>query len=270
MIDLVVFFILLASFLFGLWRGLFREVLSLGALALSIGGGMGLGWLLQPLIARQIPRESAAKVISFSVVFLTLLVTLSIVISLLRKKLFKDKISLGDHFAGGAFGILRAVLALSLMAFFLVPMIPENLDIARKSATWPILTRAAEVMSDLAPTSLLVAYHRRQEDLIGELLASDSSAEFVKNPEILKENGNLDVKTPEGQAALRKAIDIKALAEFLHKNKASESTPPGPTDNPDGPKAVKEQMDAQTLQQLLDLLEKMPDTQPEPSAPEKK
>jgi membrane protein required for colicin V production len=123
--DFAVIAILLASVLFGLWRGLFYEVLSLV--------GWPLAFLLSNMyaegIAQHVPlkNEMLRTLGTYAFVFIAVMMVWSLLVLGLTK--FLRAIGLGqlDRMLGGLFGVLRGLLVV-LVVVWLAGMtdIPEK------------------------------------------------------------------------------------------------------------------------------------------------
>jgi membrane protein required for colicin V production len=114
-IDIVVLVIIGVSVLYGVMRGLVREVLAL----LAWVAAFLLANLLAPEAARLLPQAMASEeirlLVSFVVVFIVVLVGLS-VLAILASKMVKI-VGLGpaDRVVGGIFGLARGLLVVMIL-----------------------------------------------------------------------------------------------------------------------------------------------------------
>lgn len=114
-IDIIVLVIVGISAVFGVWRGLVREVLALVAWVAAFL----IANLLAPDAAKLLPRAMASEelrlLVSFVVVFIVALVGLS-VLAILASKLVRI-IGLGpaDRAVGGFFGLARGLLLVMIL-----------------------------------------------------------------------------------------------------------------------------------------------------------
>jgi membrane protein required for colicin V production len=114
-IDIVVLAIVGISVLFGMLRGLMREVLALVAWAASFL----LANLLAPDAANLLPQAMASEeirlLVSFVVLFLVALVGLSVLAILASKVVRIVGLGPADRVVGGVFGLARGVLVVMIL-----------------------------------------------------------------------------------------------------------------------------------------------------------
>ena len=114
-IDIVVLAIVGISVLFGMLRGLMREVLALVAWAASFL----LANLLAPDAATLLPQAMASEefrlLVSFVVIFLVALVGLSVLAILASKVVRIVGLGPADRVVGGVFGLARGVLVVMIL-----------------------------------------------------------------------------------------------------------------------------------------------------------
>jgi membrane protein required for colicin V production len=114
-IDIIVLAILGVSILYGVFRGLVREVLALVAWV----GAFLIANLFAPEAAKLLPEAMASEeirlLVSFVIVFIVVLVGLS-VLAVLASKVVKI-VGLGpaDRVVGGVFGLARGVLVVMIL-----------------------------------------------------------------------------------------------------------------------------------------------------------
>jgi membrane protein required for colicin V production len=114
-IDIVVLAIVGISVLFGMLRGLMREVLALVAWAASFL----LANLLAPDAATLLPQAMASEefrlLVSFVVIFLVALVGLSVLAILASKVVRIVGLGPADRVVGGVFGLARGALVVMIL-----------------------------------------------------------------------------------------------------------------------------------------------------------
>ena len=116
LIDYIVLFVLGVSVLFGVIRGLMKEVLSLAAWVISFIAANALA----PQIARVLPQTLATEeirlLVSFVGIFILVLVAMS-VLAVMMSRLAKIA-GLGslDRVLGGVFGLARGVVVVMILA----------------------------------------------------------------------------------------------------------------------------------------------------------
>ncbi|MEQ8953809.1 MAG: CvpA family protein [Gammaproteobacteria bacterium] len=135
-IDVAILIVTALSCLFGLWRGLIKEVLSL------------LTWVAALVIARVysealsgsmtgfIDNDSVRYVTAFVLLFMVVMMLGTGITHLLKKLLTVTGLRLADRVLGGAFGILRGVVIVLVIVFITRVFVSET-EIWRQSSLIP-------------------------------------------------------------------------------------------------------------------------------------
>lgn len=152
-IDLAIIALVALSGLFGLWRGIVKEVLSIVTLIAAIVAVRlysGLAALqLESIIDNGVVRLAIAS----AVLFISVMILGSWLIALLQKLLTFTGLRLIDRLIGGVFGIARGVLVLMVAIYFAEPFVGtrqfwvESLAIAKAQEAMAI---AADYLQPLA------------------------------------------------------------------------------------------------------------------------
>ncbi|MFT4862389.1 MAG: membrane protein required for colicin V production [Pseudohongiellaceae bacterium] len=125
-VDAVILVVIGLSCLFGLWRGLIKEVLSLvtwvAALALARLYSDDLGALLTNLIA----NEAARLVAAFALIFVVVMMLGTLINHLLSKLLTITGLKIADRIFGGVFGIARGTVIIIVILFIVGPFVNEQ------------------------------------------------------------------------------------------------------------------------------------------------
>lgn len=122
-IDISILIIIGVGFVFGLFKGLVRELASLAAIVLGIYGAKLFSSLLVPLFINVLGvSEKVAQPLSYVVLFVAIAVAL-LVLARTVDKVF-DAVSLGglNKFLGGLFGALKYALVISVLINVFEPL----------------------------------------------------------------------------------------------------------------------------------------------------
>ena len=122
-IDISILIIVGAGFVFGLFKGLVRELASLAAIVLGIYGAKLFSSLLVPLVVDMLGvSEKVAQPLSYVVLFIAIAVAL-LILARTVDKVF-DAVSLGglSKFLGGVFGALKYALIISVLINVFEPL----------------------------------------------------------------------------------------------------------------------------------------------------
>jgi membrane protein required for colicin V production len=122
-IDISILIIVGAGFVFGLFKGLVRELASWAAIVLGIYGAKLFSSLLVPLVVDMLGvSEKVAQPLSYVVLFIAIAVAL-LILARTVDKVF-DAVSLGglNKFLGGVFGALKYALIISVLINVFEPL----------------------------------------------------------------------------------------------------------------------------------------------------
>jgi len=116
-IDTAILIVILLSFLFGLWRGLVQETLSL----LIWIAALLMAWIYSDVLAAVmvsiIDHDSARYVAAFALIFVAVMMLGTLLNHLLAKLLNITGLKLVDRLLGGVFGIARGVIIILVVLF---------------------------------------------------------------------------------------------------------------------------------------------------------
>lgn len=160
-LDYAALTILAASVLWGIWRGLVREVISIGAWVLAFLGANLFAGPLGDALPKALPTPEIRVLVAFIVVFIAILAGCALVSRMLSKLVHVAGLSELDRSLGGVFGVARALLI--LLAFALVAgltALPRQ-PVWRNSLTGPLLAQAVLAIKPWVPPSfgLRLRYH---------------------------------------------------------------------------------------------------------------
>jgi membrane protein required for colicin V production len=142
---------ILALLLSGMWgclRGLIRALLSLIGLAaasiLAVRGYPDIAQRLAPLIATPWVQQA----IGFALIFLAVMAVTMVCIALLRFVLHATGLSLLDRLLGGLFGLVKVILAVSVLLMMANKFFPSvRAQLEADTTLAPLLFRSAEFLA---------------------------------------------------------------------------------------------------------------------------
>lgn len=160
-LDYAALTILVASVLWGIWRGLVREVISIAAWVLAFLGANLFAGPLGDALPKAIPSPEIRVLVAFVVVFIAILAVCALVSRMLSKLVHVAGLGELDRSLGGFFGVARALLI--LLAFALVAgltALPRQ-PAWRDSISGPLLAQAVLAIKPWVPPSfgLRLRYH---------------------------------------------------------------------------------------------------------------
>ena len=115
-LDMIILIPIAVGFVFGLFRGLIKELIGLVAIFLGIYGAKFLSpWLSNTLVSMFSFSAKTAQPVAYIILFVVIVV-LMLIIARMLDKLF-DAVSLGglNRFLGGLFGAIKFTLVVSVL-----------------------------------------------------------------------------------------------------------------------------------------------------------
>ena len=151
--------------LVGLWKGLARILVGVGALVAAFMIAARFHETLSVRLAWIDASVEVRKLIAYLVLFLGTMLLGGIVAWISRRLLRAAMLSWADRLAGGALGLVAAMLVAALVILPLVAYAPFGEQVLRGSSLAPYVTVVADVARTLAPEDLSEQYRRRVERL---------------------------------------------------------------------------------------------------------
>lgn len=160
-LDYVVLAILAASVLWGIWRGLVREVISVAAWVLAFLGANMFAGPLGEMLPEALPTPEVRVLVAFIVLFIVILAICTLLGRQLSRLVRVAGLGELDRSLGGVFGIVRALLI--VLAFALVAgltAMPRQ-PVWRNSVSGPLLAQAVVAAKPWLPRTfaLRLRYH---------------------------------------------------------------------------------------------------------------
>lgn len=125
-VDTAILVVTGLSSLFGLWRGLIKEVLSLVSWIAALVIARVYSESMANLLANLIESDSVRYVTAFAVLFVLVMMLGTLIIHLLSKLLTITGLKLVDRLLGGAFGILRGLIIVLVIIFITNVFVSET------------------------------------------------------------------------------------------------------------------------------------------------
>jgi membrane protein required for colicin V production len=126
-IDILILVVIVLSFLFGLWRGLVKEVLSLVTWVAALLVARVYSDDFAPSLASTFDGETTRLVAAFALLFLATLVVGALVNHLMARLISFAGLALTDRVLGGLFGLARGGLIVMLGIFVAGNFFSESL-----------------------------------------------------------------------------------------------------------------------------------------------
>ena len=115
--DIAIISVTVVSCLFGLWRGLIREVLSLVTWIAALLLSRLYSETVSGMLAGMIENEGARYVTAFVLIFVVIMMIGTLINHLMSKLLNVTGLKLADRLLGGFFGIARGAVIVLVILF---------------------------------------------------------------------------------------------------------------------------------------------------------
>lgn len=194
--DIAVVAILAISALFAFWRGLVREVLSIGA---WVGAGVATYFglpLLRPFAREYVELDIVADVVTGLAIFLTVLVICSIISHFLARGVRASALGALDRSLGLLFGLVRGAVLVCLAFLLLDWAMPadERPVWIAEAKSLPLVSSGAELLKAVLPEA---AAEHGAETLSATKKQVEQAVEFGKATGVLNGAGT----APDAAAA---------------------------------------------------------------------
>lgn len=125
-VDAAILVVTTLSCLFGLWRGLVKEVLSLLTWIAALLVARVYSGVLSGFLINVIESSSARYVAAFAMIFVVVMMLGTLLNHLMSKLLTVTGLKLADRLLGGVFGIARGVIIVLVILFISTLFLSET------------------------------------------------------------------------------------------------------------------------------------------------
>ena len=152
--------------LLGVLRGLTRLLIGTGALVAAFILAAQFHELVASLMVRVVEMsEPVANLAAYLAIVLGTMLAGSLVASALQRLLKTTMLGWADRLAGGAVGLLAALLSAALVVLPVVAYSPSGAAVLRNSVLAPYVTVVADIANPLVPDRLSEQYRDKMESL---------------------------------------------------------------------------------------------------------
>ena len=148
--DILIIVILGYSFVRGLFRGLVKEVSSI----IGVMGGFYAAYSYYPVVAKLLARviqdQAYLNIISFLLIFCSVMAIVSILGIIIKYLLNIAFLGWLDRIAGVAFGVLKGVLIVSVLFLVLTTFLPKGTPFIKNSLLAPHVSWVSEKLIKLS------------------------------------------------------------------------------------------------------------------------
>ncbi len=233
-LDVVFLIITGVSALVGIARGMTKELLSLAGWILAAVAVFYMTPLLDPVMQKYIASKVLASVVSGMIILIVFCVVWILTVDKIASVIRSSKLSALDRVLGFAFGMVRGIIIVILIAMMLTTLIPEESKkgVFAESKYFNEASECAEPLMAMIPQSWIDQFKAKSESLgFGsaedkEKAKEDSKEEGKEVKEETKEGKDTEVKEKKEASETAKTENPKK-EESKEAEKATEEKSDG-------------------------------------------
>lgn len=163
-LDIILLVILGLSVLFGIMKGLVRQII--GILAVIVGLILAVNYypFVSNLFSRWLSSSTLSNFIAFIVIFIIVL-SMGGVLSFLFSKVMKGPLKFVNNAMGGGLGLLKGLLICGVIVFAML-VFPFKKDALRQSFLAPYCLRVTKAVIYLIPDDLKEKFNEAYKDIV--------------------------------------------------------------------------------------------------------
>lgn len=215
-VDIVFMLVMLTSMLLAFSRGLLKEIFSTGNWILS--GWLSLTYYLDVklIFIKYISSEILAEVASFTVIFIITLTLGALIIQFITTKFKKTTLAPTDKMLGLIFGIIRALIIVSIVTLLSMNTLWKNKSIPNwltDAYSYSIIKKSVDIIVLLFPNkdSFIDLKHINLNKI--ENLKNKNIIEQLLEPPINIEENKDQYYKPSETEAMDRLINIETIDE---------------------------------------------------------
>ncbi len=233
-LDVVFLIITGVSALVGIARGMTKELLSLAGWILAAVAVLYMTPLLDPVMQKYIASKVLASVVSGMIILIVFCVVWILTVDKIASVIRSSKLSALDRVLGFAFGMVRGIIIVILIAMMLTTLIPEESKkgVFAESKYFNEASECAEPLMAMIPQSWIDQFKAKSESLgFGsaedkEKAKEDSKEEGKEVKEETKEGKDTEVKEKK-EASETAKVENPKKEESKEAEKATEEKSDG-------------------------------------------
>ncbi len=163
-LDTIIIVIVGAAFVMSLFRGVIKEVFSLGSVILGFLIANRTHGEVADFLMAYMDHAPAAGIVAYGVVFIAASVGIRILGSFVEKLVKKSLLGWVDHLAGSLFGLLKGCLIVSVLIMVLTTFMPES-RILTESRLTPHVIATVGILARLSPADMKKRFVEARERL---------------------------------------------------------------------------------------------------------
>jgi membrane protein required for colicin V production len=164
-LDVILIVVIGFSSVYGLFKGLVKEVISLLAVIIGLIGASRFYEGASPLLKNLGLGEQVAKILSFFILFIVIFVALILVGKLLHKLIHTIFLGWLNRLGGIGFGFIRGIIVSGIIVMILTIILSEKAPILSESKVTPHIMSISKVLVSLVPDDLQKRFMEKEKRL---------------------------------------------------------------------------------------------------------
>jgi len=165
LLDVILIVVIAFSSLYGLFKGLVKEVISLLALIVGLIGASRFYEGVSPLLKDLGLGEQVARIFSFIIVFVVIFVALILIGKLIHKLVHSIFLGWLNRLGGIGFGFIRGIIVSGIIIMILTIVLSEKAPILSESKLAPHIMSVSGVLVSLVPDDLQKRFKEKEKEL---------------------------------------------------------------------------------------------------------
>jgi membrane protein required for colicin V production len=165
LLDLIFIIIIGFSAIYGLFKGLVKEVVSLLAVIIGLIGASRLYQGISPVLANLGFGDQAAKILTFFILFIVIFIAIVLVGRLIHKLVHAILLGWLNRLGGIGFGLLRGIIISAIIIMILTITLSEKAPILTQSKLTPHIMSVSKVLLSLVPENLQNRFMEQEKKL---------------------------------------------------------------------------------------------------------
>ena len=165
LLDVILIVVIAFSSVYGLFKGLVKEVISLLAVIIGLIGASRFYEGASPLLKNLGLGEQAARILSFFVLFIVIFIALILIGKLIHKLIHAIFLGWLNRLGGIGFGFIRGIIVSGIIIMILTIILSEKAPILSESKLTPHIMSISKVLVSLVPDDLQKRFMEREKKL---------------------------------------------------------------------------------------------------------
>jgi membrane protein required for colicin V production len=165
LLDVILLVVIAFSSVYGLFKGLVKEVISLLAVIIGFIGASRFYEEVSPLLKGLGLGEQAANVFSFFILFIIIFMALALIGKLLHKLVHAIFLGWLNRLGGISFGFIRGIIVSGIIIFILTIILSEKAPLLSESKITPHIMSISKVLLSLVPGDLQKRFMDKEKRL---------------------------------------------------------------------------------------------------------